>query len=204
MTCWGTSCHFISTPRSLKFTSGYRSVISISSSYSSESTYGNYASPSFESAPSPGVSMSPMIWMCLSVKVISLGWLPPNVLLLAITVSGMGIKYQLCQIIYCLNSMSWTCIHIEYSHWDRGRFPLWFLDLGCYVVSLPHEPDSTVLVIGRDSFCSVRSRLAWLYWGWDCMRFLPSLEEVYYLRRVEDYMIIHKNLAFAGNQVHSA
>ena len=159
MTCWVTSCPFISTPGILTFPIWYRSVISISFSSSSESTSGNYTSPSFELAPTPGVSLYPMIWTLLSVKVRSLDRLPPNVFLRVIAVSGMGIKSQFLRIIYCLNSMLWTCIWLEYSQWYRGRFSPWFLELGYYVGYTPHAPDSNVLVTDIYAFWSVRSRL---------------------------------------------
>ena len=134
---------------------------------------GNSTSPSSESATTPGVFTSPMIQTCLSFKVISLGWLLPNVLTRAITVSGMGIKSQLLREISCLSSITWTCIRLVDYHWYQGRFPPWFWELIYCVGYTPHAPDSTVLDVDRGDFWSLRYFLTWQYWSLDCMGFLP-------------------------------
>ena len=78
--CW-EYCPSTSTPGSSTFS--FSPISCVSASSFSEST------------PTPGIYTSPMRQTCLYVKVNCLGWYPTNVLTLTITVSGMGIKFQL-------------------------------------------------------------------------------------------------------------
>ena len=84
-TC-GANLPSVSTPGSSIFP--YGSIYGSSNSLDHRSSY-------YDSAPPPGISTSLMRRPCLSVEVQCLGCLLTNILMRAITVSGMEIKSQI-------------------------------------------------------------------------------------------------------------
>ena len=139
-TC-GDSCHFFSTPEGSKFPSIF--------------SYGIPASSSSDSSPTPGIYTSPMIRPCMSVEVNFLGWIPPNVLTRAITVSGMKIRSQLRPTIFFAVLGTLPCICLVYSCWDQGKYLYCLLEIDCYVSFTPCAPGSTVLTEDVGAFYSI-------------------------------------------------